>query len=169
MTVPVCEVANAIKDLAETIACGRLTVPRCRRRAEVLLRLLEDVSWGRGGPEHYQAMLALAQELIDTSTDEACRQTGQKMLQVLGDHREVFLSHIETSICPTGECVRLAPAPCQTACPAGIDIPSYVTLIGMGRDAEAIALIREDNPFPVGLRAGLYQSLRTDVRPGTAR
>ena len=34
------------------------------------------------------------------------------------------------------------------ACPAGIDVPSYVTLIGQGRDAEAIALIRKDNPFP---------------------
>ena len=148
MTVSVCEVASAIKELAESIACGRLTVPRCRQRAEVLLSLLEDVSWGRGGPEHYQAMQVLAQELIDTSTDEAGRQTGQKMRQVLNEHREVFISHIETSICPTGECARLAPAPCQTACPAGIDIPSYVTLIGMARDAEAVALIRKDNPFP---------------------
>lgn len=148
MMVPVCEVASAINDLADTIANGRLQVPRCRQRAEVLLRLLEDVSWGRGGPEHYQAMRGLAQEIIDTSADEVGRQTGQKMLQVLDDHREVFLSHIETAICPTGECVRLAPAPCQTACPAGIDIPSYVTLIGMGRDAEAIELIRRDNPFP---------------------
>ncbi len=148
MMVPVCEVAGAIEELAETIASGSLAVPRCRRRAEVLLRLLRDVSWGRGGPEHFQAMLDLAQELIDTSTDEVCRQIGQKLQQVFTDHREVFLSHIETSICPTGECVRLAPAPCQTACPAGIDIPSYVTLIGMGKDAEAVELIRRDNPFP---------------------
>jgi putative selenate reductase YgfK subunit len=66
----------------------------------------------------------------------------------LATHREVFTSHIETHICPTGECVKLAPSPCQIACPAGIDIPSYVTLIGLGRDAEAIKLIREDNPFP---------------------
>jgi NADPH-dependent glutamate synthase beta subunit-like oxidoreductase len=34
------------------------------------------------------------------------------------------------------------------ACPAGIDIPTYVTLIGEGRDDEAIAVIRRDNPFP---------------------
>ncbi len=44
--------------------------------------------------------------------------------------------------------MKLAPAPCQIACPAGIDVPSYVTLIGQGRDAEAVELIREDNPFP---------------------
>jgi NADPH-dependent glutamate synthase beta subunit-like oxidoreductase len=34
------------------------------------------------------------------------------------------------------------------ACPAGIDIPTYVTLIGQGKDAEAIEVIRKDNPFP---------------------
>ena len=33
-------------------------------------------------------------------------------------------------------------------CPAGLDIPTYVTLIGMGRDAEAIDVIRKDCPFP---------------------
>jgi len=43
---------------------------------------------------------------------------------------------------------KLAPAPCQMTCPAGLDIPTYVTLIGMGRDAEAIEVIRKDCPFP---------------------
>ncbi|MFO8112786.1 MAG: FAD-dependent oxidoreductase, partial [Desulfosalsimonadaceae bacterium] len=47
-----------------------------------------------------------------------------------------------------GACTRLAPAPCQTACPAGIDVPTYVTLIGQGKYAEAIEIIRRDNPFP---------------------
>jgi NADPH-dependent glutamate synthase beta subunit-like oxidoreductase len=32
-------------------------------------------------------------------------------------------------------------------CPSGLDIPTYVTLIGMGRDAEAIEVIRNDCPF----------------------
>ena len=147
MNNPLCEVAGAIRELAEMLS-GRLTTPRCRHRAEELLSLLADVSWGRGGPEHYEAMKELAQLLIDETADAACQETGQRMLQLLLQHREVFISHIETCICPTGDCVKLAPAPCQIACPAGIDVPSYVTLIGMGLDAEAVQLIREDNPFP---------------------
>ncbi len=39
-------------------------------------------------------------------------------------------------------------APCQAACPAGIDVPSYVALIAHGRYREAVDLIRKDNPFP---------------------
>lgn len=40
------------------------------------------------------------------------------------------------------------PAPCQVACPAGIDVPSYIALIAHGRYREAVELIRRDNPFP---------------------
>ncbi|MDY0040447.1 MAG: NAD(P)-binding protein [Desulforhabdus sp.] len=148
MSSPLCEVTNTIKRLMEILSSGRLTHPRCRQRAEELLKLLEDVSWGRGGPEHYGAMESLARTLIDEGPDAVCVETGQTILTALQDHREVFASHIETHVCPSGECVKLAPAPCQTACPAGIDVPSYVTLIGLGRDAEAVELIREDNPFP---------------------
>ena len=43
---------------------------------------------------------------------------------------------------------RESSAPCQLNCPAGIDVPSYIALIGQGRYAEAIEVIREDNPFP---------------------
>ena len=43
---------------------------------------------------------------------------------------------------------RESSAPCQLNCPAGIDVPSYIALIGQGRYDEAIEVIREDNPFP---------------------
>jgi len=38
--------------------------------------------------------------------------------------------------------------PCHYACPAGIDVPVYVYLIGEGKFAEALAVIREKVPFP---------------------
>jgi len=38
--------------------------------------------------------------------------------------------------------------PCHYACPAGIDVPLYVYLIGEGKFAEALAVIREKVPFP---------------------
>lgn len=38
--------------------------------------------------------------------------------------------------------------PCIKACPAGVDIPSYLRLIAQGRPDEAYALILEKVPFP---------------------
>jgi len=41
--------------------------------------------------------------------------------------------------------------PCQYACPAGINVPLYVYLIGEGKYEEALAVIREKVPFPGAL------------------
>ncbi len=38
--------------------------------------------------------------------------------------------------------------PCSNACPAGVDVQGYVSLIGEGKFQEALDLIRERNPFP---------------------
>ncbi len=39
-------------------------------------------------------------------------------------------------------------APCQRACPAGIDIPAYIHQIAEKNYAEAVRIIKETNPFP---------------------
>lgn len=39
-------------------------------------------------------------------------------------------------------------APCTEACPAGIDAARYVQLVGKGKLAEALAVVREKIPFP---------------------
>ena len=41
------------------------------------------------------------------------------------------------------------PVPCVALCPAGVDIPGYIALVHAGRYADAVRLIRKDNPFPV--------------------
>ncbi len=38
--------------------------------------------------------------------------------------------------------------PCKHACPAGVDAPRYIRLIGEGKYGEAVAVIREKVPFP---------------------
>ncbi|TRZ74901.1 MAG: hypothetical protein D4R93_05815 [Deltaproteobacteria bacterium] len=45
--------------------------------------------------------------------------------------------------------VRCLTYACQNACPAEVDIPTYIDLVSQGRHAEAYALIQEDNPFPL--------------------
>ena len=38
--------------------------------------------------------------------------------------------------------------PCVSLCPAGVDVPGYVALVREGRYADAVRLIRKDNPMP---------------------
>ena len=43
---------------------------------------------------------------------------------------------------------RISPSPCTLACPAGINVKAYVSLIAEGRFAEALAVVRENCPLP---------------------
>ncbi len=143
-----CPVNAAIADLDHIIHSGFLKNPKSRRRAEEILLLMQDVAWGRAGKDHLPSLKNLVNELGDEGPDEICKTVSAAISRTLSEHHEVFASHVQTHNCATGDCVKLAPAPCQMTCPAGLDIPTYVTLIGMGRDSEAIDVIRQDNPFP---------------------
>lgn len=143
-----CPVNQTLLALQEAIESGRLSNPRSRRIAEEILELLMDVAHGRAGGDHLGAIASLADELAHDAASPGAMAAAKSIWDALGSHREVFQSHIDTHNCATGECVRLVPAPCQMTCPAGIDVPTYVNLIGRGHDAEAIEVIRRDNPFP---------------------
>ena len=143
-----CPVSHTINQLEEIINSGQLKSPKSRRIGEEILVLLKDVAWGRAGDKHIPAMKSLAEELSHIGMEKSCIEAGDLVSTVLSDHPECFNNHIKTHNCPSGDCTQLTPAPCQMACPAGIDVPTYVTLIGMGKDAEAIEVIRKDNPFP---------------------
>lgn len=146
--VPPCPVNDTIGRLDREIAAGRLSHPRSRHIAGEIRELVNDVAWGRAGGEHLRAISGLVRELADDGESEAARNLGLQLAADMDSYREVFESHVSTRNCATGACTHLAPAPCQTACPAGIDVPTYVTLVGLGRHAEAIEIIRKDNPFP---------------------
>jgi putative selenate reductase YgfK subunit len=143
-----CPVNKTIKGLEQSLESGALKDPRLRRIGEEILELMQDVAWGRADREHVPAIKDLALTIIEDALDNQAKQVGQMVTSAVVEHEEIFNSHVQTHNCAEGECVRLAPAPCQMACPAGIDVPAYVSLIGMGRDAEAIEVIRKDNPFP---------------------
>lgn len=148
MTDQTCIVYQTYLGLSQFIASGRITHPRARRRAEDLLDLIKDVSTGAGGPQHLQAMLTSVATIVLEEPEEFSKEIVRLVGKPLESYKEVFASHIDTHNCPTGQCDILTPAPCQMACPAGIDVASYVALIGQGRYAEAVELIRKDNPFP---------------------
>jgi len=61
------------------------------------------------------------------------------------------------TVCPTGALtdrtlavadIEASQVPCKAACPAGIDVPRYVQLVGLGQYSEALAVVREKLPFP---------------------
>jgi len=148
MVEKTCPVRKTVIYLSEQIGSGCLTDPRGRRISEQILQLTEEIAEGAAGSDHLSAIDSLIKEYNYPKSPVQNQETGNTLKGILDEHREVFISHIETKNCPSHDCGKLAPSPCQMACPAGIDIPTYLSLIAEGKDAQAIEVIRRDNPLP---------------------
>ncbi|MCU0594028.1 MAG: hypothetical protein MUC98_01020, partial [Desulfobacterota bacterium] len=99
-----------------------------RGAAARLIRLLTEIREGKGTRDHLQAL----QSVAGTLHGEAGQQVGEPILSLLREKQEAFSRHLEEKKCAAGTCFQHLPAPCQNACPAHIDIPTFLALIGHG-------------------------------------
>ena len=60
-------------------------------------------------------------------------------------------------------------APCRAACPAGIDVPRYIRLIGDGQYDQAVAVVREKVPLPSVCAYICHAPCEAKCRRGTLR
>ena len=129
--------------LCHAQTCGKC-VP-CRIGLGQLATYLEDVLDGRATMTTLGEIERLAKD-IEISADCAIGTEAARMvLRGLDGFRDEYVAHIQT-----GNCTYHInqPVPCVALCPAGVDIPGYIALIREGRCADAVRLIRKDNPFP---------------------
>ena len=129
--------------LCHAQTCGKC-VP-CRIGLGQLATYLEDVLDGRATMATLAEIERLAKD-IEISADCAIGTEAARMvLRGLDGFRDEYVAHIQT-----GHFTYHInqPVPCVALCPAGVDIPGYIALIREGRCADAVRLIRKDNPFP---------------------
>ncbi len=127
-------------------SCGKC-VP-CRVGTPHMLDLLTKITEGRGDEEDLERLVQLGRLVKTTSLCGLGQTAPNALLSTIRFFREEYEAHIRNKECPAGVCPDLVLAPCEHACPAHVDVPGYVALIGEGRFAEALALHRQRNPFP---------------------
>jgi NADPH-dependent glutamate synthase beta subunit-like oxidoreductase/ferredoxin len=106
-------------------------------------RLATQIALGRGEPW----MLPELEALGDTMQRQGL-PAAATLQSALMHFRKVWEDHIQGRACASDQCRALLPATCQSACPAHIDIPGFMALIGSGDYAGAVELMVRDNPLP---------------------
>lgn len=136
------EVTAALLKLCAAQSCGKC-VP-CRIGLDELSNILGKVLDGDATMEDLKLFEDTARVVKDSADCALGFEAARLALDSLAAFREDYVSHIEKGCCTGG----FASVPCVAQCPAHVDVPGYVALVGAGRYADAVRLIRKDNPFP---------------------
>ncbi len=123
--------------------CGKCTP--CRVGLGQLQKLMESVLEGKATMKTLQLIEDTANNIMDSADCAIGYEAAHMVLAGLVGFKEDYIHHIKTGKC--NSTVNHS-VPCIALCPAQVDIPGYIALVGAGRYADAIKLIRKDNPFP---------------------
>ena len=137
------DLAKSFLDLCHAQTCGKC-VP-CRIGLGQLSELMEQVLEGEATMETISIIERMARVIVNSADCAIGRDAARLVLDGVQGFRDDYEEHILRHRCLGG---MREPVPCVALCPAGVDIPGYLVLIKYGRYADAIRLIRKDNPFP---------------------
>ena len=137
------DMSLAFLKLCHAQSCGKC-VP-CRIGLGQLSLLIEQVVDGTATMETLAIIEKTARSIVNTADCAIGRDAARLVVDGLEGFRDDYVEHICHHRCLAGLEI---PVPCVNLCPAGVDIPGYMALVGAGRCDDAIRLIRKDNPFP---------------------
>lgn len=137
------DMSRAFLELCHAQTCGKC-VP-CRIGLGQLNHFIKDVLDGNATMETLDIMEETALSIMDSADCAIGYEAARMVYKGLIGYRDDYIEHIQNGRCT---CTFHQAVPCVSLCPARVDIPGYVALILEGRYADAIRLIRKDNPFP---------------------
>lgn len=137
------DMSKAFLELCHAQSCGKC-VP-CRVGLTQLKNILENILQGKASMDDLALLEETSESIMETADCAIGYEAAALIYRGVRECRDIYEAHIKEGRCT---CHYVQPVPCVTQCPAGVDIPGYIALIHEGRFADAIRLIRKDNPFP---------------------
>ena len=137
------DLASSFLKMCHAQSCGKC-VP-CRVGLGQLEKLMEDVLDGNATLETIDLIESTASSIFYSADCAIGYEAALMVLKGLKGFRNDFEEHVLRGRCI---CELNQPVPCVSQCPAGVDIPGYVALVAEGNYADAVRLIRKDNPLP---------------------
>ena len=137
------EFTAALTRLFLSESCGKCTP--CRVGLTACAALMDRILAGECSTSDIETLASTAQMIFESADCAIGFQAGDTIINALGAFSDDFVSHVEGDICAAA--INPMP-PCRAACPAHIDIPGYLACVGAGRPADALRVIRNDNPLP---------------------
>ncbi len=139
------DVARFFLDFIQDESCGKC-VP-CRVGTKRMLEIVTRICNGEGKEGDIEELETLGQIIKDTALCGLGQTAPNPVLSTIRHFRHEYEAHIRDHYCEAGVCSALFTARCTNACPAHVNVPGFVSLIGEKRFDEALRLHREQNPL----------------------
>ena len=156
------DVARFFLEFVQEESCGKCTP--CRVGTKRLLEILERICNGDGEEGDIEKLITLGNQIKETALCGLGKTAANPVLSTIRHFRVEYEEHIREKKCRAGVCAGLVRAPCQSACPASVDVPGFVSLVGEKRYAEALKLHRERNPFAAACARICFHSCEEHCR-----
>ncbi len=145
-------------------SCGKCAP--CRVGTKRMLEILTASARARARKATSSGSIDLGEMIKDTSLCGLGQTAPNPVLSTIRHFRHEYGSHIRDKHCQAGVCATLFKAPCPNACPADVDIPGFVSLVGEKRYAEALRAAPRAQPVR---RRSAPASASTPARASAAR
>lgn len=139
------DIARYFMGFCAAESCGKCTP--CRIGTSQMQAILKRICDGNGTEADLGALERIGKTVKAASLCGLGQTAANPILSTLRNFRKEFEEHIKHKRCRAGVCQNLFLSPCQNACPVGMDVPGYVSMIAAGRFEDAIHIARETNPF----------------------
>ena len=140
------DVAKYFMNFLREESCGKCFT--CRKGTQRMYEILDEITQGRGTPEHLTLLEELALVVRDTTMCGLGQTAANPVLSTLRHFRDEYQRHVVDKRCDAYVCGDLVGAACQSACPLETEAWRYVALVEKGRYDEAYCVIRQANPLP---------------------
>lgn len=136
------DISLSFLSLCHAQTCGKC-VP-CRIGLGKLKELMEKVLSSEADESTIDLIEDTSRVIMESADCAIGTEAAEMVLKGVLGFRDDYLSHIRTGNCSMDRNISV---PCVALCPAGVDIPGYMALVGEGRYKDAVRLVRKDNPF----------------------
>ena len=139
------DVARYFLDFIQDESCGKC--PPCRVGTKRMLEIVTRICNGEGEEGDIEKLIDLGKTIQDTALCGLGQTAANPVLSTIRHFRHEYEAHIRDHYCEAGVCSSMFTARCSNACPANVNVPGFVSLIGEKRFDEALTLHRERNPL----------------------
>lgn len=138
--------ARFFLEFVQDESCGKCAP--CRMGTKRMLEILERITRGEGEEGDIEKLKELGEIIKETALCGLGQTAPNPVLSTIKYFRHEYEAHIRDKKCPASVCASLFESPCQNSCPAGVDVPRYIDAIRSRDYSLAVAIIKENNPFP---------------------